>query len=65
MFKCLRLAALSYLSIRALLSTKKFRNLRSKPKLEAKLSLVLPINPQQTILFFSVTNNRALAWHQQ
>lgn len=36
-----------------------------KPRLEAKLSLVLPISPQQTILFVSITDNRALAQHQQ
>lgn len=54
MFKCLRLAAFSYLSIRALLSTNDFRNLRSKPRLEAKLNLVLPINPQPTVLWVRV-----------
>lgn len=51
MFKCLCLAACFYLLIRALLSTNKFRDLRSKPKLEAKLSLVLPISPSKQSCF--------------
>lgn len=68
MFKRSRLAALSApqpLSVRALLSTNKFRNLRSKPKLEAKPHLALPIDPQPTTSFFSVAADRALARRQQ